>query len=310
MTKISVIIQSRWDNIINIKRSISCFLKQIHKDKELILIIDQIFNKKFYNVRLNDISDWNKTIFKKNNIHIFSNINSEFLHNNVGGMRNFWAQKAKWEYILFMDDDEDIYADYLTKAIEYWKKYRNILNKDFVLTPTLMYRHTGEIQNQWFSHFDYWLSRPIGCVLGQREWAEIQMYSWNSLFAPAYIFQQNKMDERFDFIYEDLAYSYSLYKAGYPIIVTRNIKVYHMERNKTKLEHAWVGNIYQAYRKSKHRILFVRKFATFWQKLKFFLLWFRGQPLRLIFKIFLYRSKNKGPIIRNIWKWTIDGLKR
>jgi hypothetical protein len=70
------------------------------------------------------------------------------------------------------------------------------------------------------------------------------------------------MDERFDFIYEDLAYTQYLHSINYPIIVTKHIKIYHMERDKTKLDHAWVGNIYQAYRKSKHRILFIRKFAT------------------------------------------------
>ncbi|AHB40956.1 hypothetical protein P148_SR1C00001G0146 [candidate division SR1 bacterium RAAC1_SR1_1] len=306
---ISVIIQGRGDNMINVKRSISCFIKQTHKDKELILVIDQLFTQESYDARINEVFDGNLNIFKTHNIHIFSNLNAEFIHNNVCSMRNFGAQQAKGEYILFMDDDEDIHADYLTKNLEYRTKYKKVLGKDFVLTPTLMYRHTGDIQNQGFSHFNYWLSRPIGCVLGQREWAEIQMYSGNSLFAPAFIFQQNKMDERFDFIYEDLAYSYALHKAGYPILVTKNIKVYHMERDKTKLDHAWVGNIYQAHRKSKHRILFVRKFATFWQKFQFFLLGFRGQPIRLTLKVLFNRPQNMFSIIKHIWKGTIDGLR-
>lgn len=70
------------------------------------------------------------------------------------------------------------------------------------------------------------------------------------------------MDERFDFVYEDLAYTQYLHGINYPIIVTKHIKIYHMERDKTKLEQAWVGNPTQAYKKSKHRMLFVRKFAT------------------------------------------------
>jgi GT2 family glycosyltransferase len=171
-----------------------------------------------------------------------------------------------------MDDDEDIPENYLSASIQYRQNLKKTIKKDFILTPTLMYRHTGEIQNQGFSHFNYWLSRPIGCVLGQRAWARIQMYSGNSLFAPAYIFQQNKMDERFDFVYEDLTYSYGLYTSGYPLIVTKDIEIYHMERDKTKLENAWVGNDFQAYKKSKHKILFIKKYATLRQKIQFFLL--------------------------------------
>lgn len=305
MTKISVIIQSRWSDLINMRRSVSCFLKQTHKEKELILIIDQIFTEDSYQDWLNDIFD-SKT---HENIRIFSNLNSKFMHKNVSAMRNFGSKQAKWEYILFMDDDEDIHSDYLTKNLEYWKKLKRKIWKDFVITPTLMYRHTGEIQNQWFSHFSYWLSRPIGCVLGQREYARIQMYSWNSLFAPAYIFQENAMDERFDFVYEDLAYTQYLHSINYPIIVTKHIKIYHMERDKTKLEQAWVGNPTQAYKKAKHRMLFVRKFATWRQLFQFFLLWFLGQPLRLTLKVLFYKAPNKLSIIKNIWKGTFDGFR-
>lgn len=63
-------------------------------------------------------------------------------------MRNFGIQKAKGDFILMMDDDEDIPDDYLDLMMSYWKKYRSKIGKDFVLTPTLMYRHTGKIQNQ------------------------------------------------------------------------------------------------------------------------------------------------------------------
>lgn len=306
---ISEIIAGRGNNMTNMKRTVSCFLHQTYKEKELLLIIDQEFTPGEYKQWIDELFDGDQEFPQNHNIHIFSNLNAQFHHNNVGSMRNLWAQKAKGKFILFMDDDEDIPDDYMERHVEYWKKYRNLIKKDFVLTPTLMYRHTGTIQNQGFSHFNYFLSRPIGYVLGQREWAEIQMYSWNSLFAPAVIFQNHPMDERFDFIYEDLAYSYGLYAAGIPLLVTKEIEVYHMERDKTKLEHAWVGNAYQAYKKSKHRILFVRKFWNIYQKFQFFLLWFRGQPLWLILKVLFSQSKDKRVIIKSILKGTHDGWK-
>lgn len=68
----------------------------------------------------------------------------------------------------------------------------------------------------------------------------------------------------------------------------RDLRIYHMEREKTKLEHARVANEYSAYRKAKHRMIFVNKYGTFSDKIKFYLLGFLGQPLWLIIKIFLY----------------------
>ncbi|MEI6673007.1 MAG: hypothetical protein WCL02_06910 [bacterium] len=61
-----------------------------------------------------------------------------------------------------------------------------------------------------------------------------------------------------------------------------------MERDKNKLEQARVGNEYAAYRKAKHRMLFVKKYGTSIDKIKFYLLGFRGQPLRLMIKVLIY----------------------
>ena len=47
-----------------------------------------------------------------------------------------------------MDDDEWFEDDYLEKNMYLWETYKHILKKDFVLTPTLMYRKTGRVQNR------------------------------------------------------------------------------------------------------------------------------------------------------------------
>ena len=203
-----------------------------------------------------------------------------------------------------MDDDELFDDDYLAKNISEWERYRKLIKKDFVLTPTLMYRKTGQVQNYGFSHFDYWLSRPIPLHL-QKAWDSIQMYSGNSLFAPAYIFQQNLFDEQLDFVYEDLDFTYRIHRAGYPLIVLRDLQIYHMERDKTKLEHAWVGNEYAAYRKAKHRMIFVRTYGNFWNKIQFYSFGFLGQPLWLIMKVVIYgKHVQRWKIIKAIVRGT------
>jgi hypothetical protein len=74
-----------------------------------------------------------------------------------------------------------------------------------------------------------------------------------------------------------------------------------MERDKTALEEAWVGNEYAAYRKAKHRIYFVKKYGSLADKIKFYSFGFLGQPMRLILKVLLYgKGKPRGKIISAI----------
>jgi GT2 family glycosyltransferase len=111
--------------------------------------------------------------------------------------------------------------------------------------------------------------------------------------APAYIFKHILFDEKFDFVYEDLDFTYRIHRAGHPIVVLRDLKIYHMERDKTMLEEAWVGNTYTAYRKAKHRMIFVKKYGSLTDKIKFYMLGFRGQPLWLMIKVLRFAQRKE-----------------
>jgi hypothetical protein len=41
-----------------------------------------------------------------------------------------------------MDDDEFFHPEYLQQSLDLREKLKNQIQKDFVLTPTLMYRQT------------------------------------------------------------------------------------------------------------------------------------------------------------------------
>ena len=69
------------------------------------------------------------------------------------------------------------------------------------------------------------------------------------MLAPSSLFKQFRFDEDINFVAEDLEFTYSIHKAGHPIIVLADIKVYHMERDKGVLDQAWVGNPVSAYQK-------------------------------------------------------------
>jgi len=292
--KLSVVIPTRGDQ--NMKNIIECLQRQTFKDFEIIFVVDK------------KIDAWSK-IHDAWNIHYITNLTHTIPYNNASALRNLGIKAAKWTFIQLMDDDERFEEDYLERSLSFWDEYHALLKKDFVLTPTLMYRKTWQIQNQGFSRFNYRLSRPIPQILWHTPRDYIQMYSWNSLLAPAHIFKHNLFDENLDFVYEDLDFSYRIHHAGCPIIVLRDLRIYHMERDKTKLEQARVGNEYSAFRKAKHRMLFVKKYWTFFQKIQFYLLGFWWQPLWLILKVLRFAKKHeKWKLITAIWKWTFYWL--
>ena len=171
-----------------------------------------------------------------------------------------------------MDDDERFPDDYLERSMNLRFTYREEIGQDFVMTPMLMYRKTGKIQNQGFKYFSYRFSRPIPQDLKGKKRDYIQMYSGNSLLAPAEIFKENPFDEKIDFVYEDLDFTYNIHRSGIPIIVLKDLEIYHMERDKTLLEQARVGYEMQAYKKFKHRVIFVRKYGNLKQRMQFCLL--------------------------------------
>ena len=64
------------------------------------------------------------------------------IHNNASYNRNIGIKHAKGEFIQLMDDDEWFETDYLENSLKLWDNYHRMIKKDFVLTPTLMYRKT------------------------------------------------------------------------------------------------------------------------------------------------------------------------
>jgi len=278
------------------KNIIECLKKQTFKDFEVIFVVDKYLE--------------HGTIFHDSwNIHYISQSTNVIPHNNASALRNLGIKEATGQFIQLMDDDERFEEDYFERSLALRDEYHAKLKKDFVLTPTLMYRKTWQIQNQWFSHFNYWLSRPISQILWYKQRDYIQMYSWNSLLAPAYIFKHILFDEKFDFVYEDLDFTYRIHRAGHPIVVLRDLKIYHMERDKTMLEEAWVGNTYTAYRKAKHRMIFVKKYGSLTDKIKFYMLGFRGQPLWLMIKVLRFaQRKEKWKLLKAILRWTFAKL--
>ncbi len=285
--KLSIVIPTRWDQ--NMQNMIACLQAQTYKDFEIIFVVDKNLTVMWEfasdDPRISFITNLNSSFRSKRDV------NDPMIGGNASQQRNYGINIAKGEFILLMDDDEWFSDDYLVKYFQFRDIYRKRIWKDLVLCPTLMYRKSGTVQNYGFDHYDYRMSRPALAKMWDKERISVQMYSWNSLLAPAYIFKEHPFDERLDFVAEDLDFTRGITFAGIPIIVLRDLQICHMEREKNALENARVRNKYSAYRKAKHRRIYVQKYASFTDKIKFYLLGFRGQAGRLALKVLLYRKQ-------------------
>ncbi|MFZ2151203.1 MAG: hypothetical protein WAZ12_02445 [Candidatus Absconditicoccaceae bacterium] len=318
--KLSIVIPSRGniDNIINI---FGCLQNQTFQDFNVYLVIDIPFDEQGYeslkstiinklNLNSQDFSQGYGIRDKKYNL--VCNLNSDFnpeIGDGASYIRNYGLDLAAGEFINFFDDDVIFENDYLKQSLDYRTSFRNEIGKDLVLTPTLMYRKTGQIQNQGFKRYIFRQSRPQINFLENKKYDFIQLYSGNSLLAPSSLFKQFKFDNDINFVAEDLDFTYTIHNAGYPIVVLADLKIYHMEREKTLLDQARVGNPVSAYQKGRNRVIFVRKHGNIGQKLIFFFFGLPANNIRLIFKILRYaKGQQKWKLISNFLKGIWAGI--
>jgi len=298
-------------NIQNIKWLLWSLDKQTFQDFKVIVLIDSKLTQKEFDDLKKESVNWFKRI--KDKVKFISNVNSDFIPQKwVSYVRNYGIKLADTEFLNLFDDDEILKPDYLEKSFETYEKILGEKEglKEFVLVPKLMFRQTWQIQNEWFDYYNFWASRPHSFHFKWENFAQIQMFSGNSLFGPTKIFQKILFDERFDFVYEDLEFTYRIHKAWYPIFISSELEIYHMERDKTPLEHARVWSEFAAYRKARHRMRFIKKNATKLQKIQFYVLWFWAQPLRLIFKIIRFAPmKDRKVLIWALIRGTADWMK-
>lgn len=319
--QLTIIIPTR-PNLQNITQIFGCLQRQDYQDFQIFLLIDSYFTKKEFSEfesEINQIIKDNPNLQKK--VSIFTNQNSTFKpQKNASATRNYGIRKANSKFIYLFDDDNIFDDNHLSKTFEiyqelssknthqnYSKKYSTIHHTDFVLTWTLFYKKTSTIQNQGFKKYNYRYSRPMLNFLKSKKYDYIRMYSGNWLFWPSYIFQKNLYDENLDFVAEDLDCTYRITKS-FPMIVHSDLKIYHMEREKTFLEHARVWNEFWAYRKAKHRIIFTNKNWSLRDKFSFYIFWLHWNNARLSAKIIIWGGSQRWKILKSFWNWVFDWL--
>lgn len=290
------------------------------KDENLLLKFLKMLNAQtFTDFDVNIVCDRNFTeheesqflsFFKKQDLeiikytHFFTNNNSDFNPNHkwwASYVRNFWLNKATWEFIQLFDDDNEVEPDFLENCMKKREKFTTKTQAECIILPSLYYRDTNQIQNQWFSHFNYRQSRPVLHLLNWKEQAQIQMFSWNWIFSKASTLKKSHYDEEIAWISEDLDYTLSLYEKWIQLWVFADLKVKHHERKKTKLEQARIWSYQQAKQKSRNRFLFTKKHWNKKQLYQFYVCWLPWCLFWLSIKAILYWGKDRFKIIKGLF---------
>lgn len=257
----------------------------------------------------------------------------------VSYVRNVGISLTSSEFTCLLDDDvtfapdffQSMLSEYLHLSTSLWSfdfAQDKSLNSDqhagsqglwFILIPTIYRRNSHHIQTKGIHEFIYRTGyhRPLLeankksrfaklflCPIPKSEYAMPQMVQSISMFGPRIAFQ-SKYDERFRFVFEDLEFSYRIWKK-YPLIVTPRVTVHHFERTKTRAEMSFVATPFLAFEKAKNTILFVRKHATLRQKIQFFGCWlffFVGW-----FTVFILVTTHSLKTLRAFWHGIRMGL--
>jgi len=304
--QISVVCGSRANNTTLLVKFLEYLDKQTFQDFDVNIVCD----RKFMKIEEDDFlsffeSQWLEVLQRT---HFLTNNNSDFNPDHkwwASYVRNFGIQNAKWEFIQLLDDDNEIEPDFLENCMKKWEEFTEKTKSECVILPSLYYRDTDQIQNQWFSHFDYRQSRPVLHLLNWKEYEQIQMFSGNWIFSKASTLRKAKYDEEIARISEDLDYTLSLYEQWIQLRVFADLKVKHHERDKTKLEQARIWSYSQAKQKARNRFLFTKKHWNKKQFFQFYICWLPGCLLRLSIKAILYWGTDRFKII----KWLFSGAR-
>jgi glycosyltransferase involved in cell wall biosynthesis len=160
--RLSVIFATRANEFAlpHVKRILQCLYQQTFQDFQVIIVCDKKFeDEQDFNAFYQEIVGDNKRFEK---VQFFTHLNSDFVPSNNNGsyVRNFGIKAVDTELIQLFDEDNAFDSQYLERAVTLYDSFKQQEQTEVVICSTMLYRDTNQIQNQGFSYFSYWQSRP------------------------------------------------------------------------------------------------------------------------------------------------------
>lgn len=296
-----------------LQKLLECFSFQSLLPDHIIILIHVKLDEKVYTslyVRMMSILWEDYT----DRLHIISNVHHDYIPwRGVWYDRNILLQQAKSEYVYMIDHDNQFAPDFLEKTIQQRRSITQELWKDCVLSPTIMQWMTWNIQSQGITWFSFAFPKlRFGRIASSIWWQEVKMIGANSLFGKCETFLNFPFNIRFTRCGEDVDVTYAMHRAGVPIVCSAVVHIYHMERQKNKLQQIFLWDEYTAFERSRNRILFVKKYGTLWQKIQYFGVGLWIQTVWFIVLILLHGKEKRIALLRSViywmYKWMCPGV--
>lgn len=225
----------------------------------------------------------------------------------VGYDRHFLIQQAQHEWSCMIDEDNILPPGQLDAWILGYQQVVKELGHEAIVSPTVM--RAGEIQSQWITWFSYLFPQYTFGRCGDKKWQEVLMMGANSFFGRTEVFQHIQFDPAFVGSYEDIDFTSRVRLSGTSVVVLWDVYIDHQESPKTFLWWLFLGTPEHAYRRSKNRILRVKKTATKRQKVQYFGCGLWVQTAGWMRYICRSEVRKKWALFGAIMRWIRDGIR-
>lgn len=240
-------------------------------------------------------------------------------HQGIWYDRNRLASQAISEFVYMIDDDNVFGETFFAECISEYKEKQETRNQkqDILYSPLIGYRDTDQIQSSGIRSIHRWMPamfalqpspQPSPNRRGSTQGSQIQMIWANSLLWPRSLFQEIWFDERYRSCLEDVDFSYRVYLSGAEIVVSDDIVIQHMERQKSLLETKFLWSPEIAYERSHNRILFCKKNATLWQQIQYFWFGLWAQTGWFVYLVLRYGERRRWKLFGAVVRGTVRGV--
>lgn len=252
----------------------SCIEKQSKLPDRIVLLIYTKQTKEEYDafiLETNTQYQWLSQI-----IEIYSSHNSSHISGKYHGYdRQFLVEQSTttaWNsndwLLLMIDSDNEFDDDFIQSLYDEFILLESS-NTELMLAPTVINATTWVVQSQGVKHYSFLIPKyQFANFSKQHSPQQVLMMWWNCLFAKLSTFKKVWFDALFAWSYEDIDFTYRLTQSWIPLYVTATTMIFHHERALSSLEHKRIATPQHAYRRMKNYVLFVRKNATWFQKIQ------------------------------------------
>ncbi len=222
------------------------------------------------------------------------NIKYDKCHQNVAGKRNELIKRASGEFLLLVDDDNLLpQQDRLEKLLHFYSEVKKHTNKPIIIAPFSWHQKQWIIQTAGLK-FNYLFSKMNYIKTPAKNFRKARALGGISLFWKTNDFKLSNYDPQIGFLREDVDFDRTFVDNGGELY-TINLPILHREREKNRAEQGGYGNFKMLLKKIKNRNIFVKKHATPFEKLQFYLIGYRFMPLGALIKLLVTIGRQKFP---------------